>query len=93
MIDKAISKLTGRRHHFKLLVRFTPDRNRGQVHVERVTTVWMREKKSILDERDIRKQIGPSMVKGTPRRMLKNGGIDIRAVYYLGWFRPVLKTD
>lgn len=93
MIDKAISKLTGRQHHFKLLIRFTPDRHRGQMYVERVSTVWMREKKSILDERDIRKQVGPGMVKGTPKQMLNNGGIDIRAAYYLGRFRPELNTD
>lgn len=93
MIDKAISRLTGRQHHFKLLVRFTPDHSRGQMNVERVLTAWMHDRKEILDERNIRKLVGPSMVEGTPRHMLNNGGIDIRAVYYLGRFRPALKPD
>lgn len=93
MIDKAISKITGRHHHFKLLIRFVPDRRQGSIYVERVVTVWMREKKIILDERDIRKKIGPGMVSSLPRRILNNGGIDIRAVYYLGRFRPVPKPD
>lgn len=93
MIDRWISRITGKQHHFNIHIRFTPDRKRGDACVERITTVWMAERKNIIDERSIRKQVGPSMVSGTPRHMLNNGGIDIYGAYYLRRFKPELKSQ
>ncbi|MDC8803878.1 hypothetical protein PRZ61_10570 [Halomonas pacifica] len=88
MIDGLLSTITGRQHHFKVVVRYTPDGRRGEYYAERITTVWMQERKSITDERQIRKMVGASLVENVPRYLRNNGNIEIRGAYYLGWFRP-----
>lgn len=93
MLDIAISTLTGRQHHFKLAIRYTPDRNRAEYYAERVLTVWMRERRCILNEREIRKMVGEGLVSNIPRYQRNNGGIDIREAYYLGRFKLKLEAD
>ena len=88
MIDGLLSRITGRRHHFKLVVHYVPDRMRASHYAERICTARTKERRDILDERQIRKDLGESLVAGIPRYQRRNGGVDIRAVYYLGWFRP-----
>jgi len=88
MLSCLLSRITGRQHHFKIVLKFYPDRRQAAYHVFRMQTVWMRNRRNILDERMLRKIIGPSMVRSVPRHRLKNGGIDIAEVYYLGWLRP-----
>ncbi len=81
MIDMLVSTLTGRRHHFKLVLRFQPDRRHANYYAERITTVWMKQRSDILDERQLRK-MNADLVPVIPRHNLNNGGIDIREVYY-----------
>lgn len=88
MIDKLLSNITGRQHHFKVVSRYTPNADDGSRYVERVSTIWMKDRRYIIDEREIRKHIGPTMIAETPRAFLTNGRIAIREVYYLGWFKP-----
>ena len=87
MIDRLVSTLTGRHHHFHLVLRFMPDRQCGSTYAERVVTVWMKERSEILDKRQIRK-MNADLVAAVPRHFLNNGGIDIREVYYLGRLKP-----
>lgn len=88
MIDKLLSKLTGRQHHFKLVIRYTPDRFVAEHYSERVMTVWVRERRDVADERYIRKAVGAGLVESVPRHRRNNGNVQIRETYYLGWFRP-----
>lgn len=88
MLDGLLSRITGRQHHFKLVIHYVPDRRNPGHYAERICTAWMRGRHEIADERQIRKAVGESLVSNIPRHRRKNGGIDIRAVYYLGWFRP-----
>lgn len=88
MIERLLSNITGRQHHFKLAICYMPDRQRPEYRAERIVTVWMRERRHINDERQIKKKLGESLVANIPRHRRNNGGIYIREAYYLGWFRP-----
>lgn len=88
MISALLHKLTGRQHHFKIVLRFYPDRRAGDFHIERKINICMPDRRLITDERALRKQFASSMIDQIPRNRLRNGGIDVAEVYYLGWFRP-----
>jgi len=88
VIEGLLSKISGRQHHFKLVIHYVPDRMNASHYAERIMTAWMPERSNIADERQIKKMVGESLVANIPRHRRNNGHIDIRAVYYLGWFKP-----
>lgn len=88
MIDGLLSRITGRRHHFKLMIHYVPDRSRPSMYAAKITTVWMSERRHINDERQIRLMVGPGMVEAIPKHHRRNGAIAIWATHYLGWFKP-----
>lgn len=83
-----LSKITGRRHHFKVVVRYYPDPTNGMNNVERIINVWMPDRRDIADERGVKRLLAPNMFAEMPRRLKCNGILRIQSVYYLGWFKP-----
>lgn len=88
MVSKILHKLTGRQHHFKVLVKYTPDYREGGNNITALRTIWMPDRSTILDEREIKKGIGPELIAKIPRSLLKNGKIELCEFYYLGWLKP-----
>lgn len=93
MISEALNKITGRFHHFKILVKYTPNINNGTENITTMRTLWMPCKREILMEREIKKLISPEFIKQIPKKYLKNGTIELREFYYLGYFRPIKKAS
>lgn len=82
-----LSKITGRQHHFKVVLRYYPTSNGGH-YVERIVNVWFQDRAIIADDRKIKRALASDMLKQTPRHLMQNGDLKICGAYYLGWFRP-----
>lgn len=88
-----LSKITGRQHHFKVVLKYFPDQTMAHTFVERRLNVWVADRRNIANDRMIRKEIGPEMVSQVPKHLKRNGKLEVSEVYYLGWFRPVEKQE
>ncbi|WP_027854683.1 hypothetical protein [Marinobacterium litorale] len=86
-----LSKITGRQHHFKIELRYTPDNSNGQVNITNTFNIWMPDRAAIADDRKIKKDCSKHMIDAIPRHLKRNGKLEITRVYYLGWFKPVEK--
>ncbi len=88
MLEKILHKLTGRQHHYKILLRYTPDPRNGQTNVTSLRTLWIDDQRLIADERRIKKAMVGNMITSIPKQLRRNGNLEIAEVYYLGWFKP-----
>ncbi|WP_417315628.1 hypothetical protein [Cycloclasticus pugetii] len=82
-----LSKITGRQHHFKVVLRYYPSAD-GSRYVERVVNVWFQNKALISDDRKIKQALAGDLFSQTPSHLKQNGDLKIYAAYYLGWFKP-----
>ena len=82
-----LSELTGRHHHYKVVLRYYPSDD-GNRYIERIVNVWFKDRSLILDERGIKRAVAPRMINQIPRHLKRNGDLKIREAYYLGWFKP-----
>lgn len=82
-----LSKLTGRQHHYKVVLRYYPSSD-GSRYVERFVNVWFQNKAIIADDRIIKQALAGDMFGQIPRHMKQNGDLKICGAYYLGWFKP-----
>ena len=87
-----LSKITGRQHHFKVVLKYFPDQTMAHTFVERRLNVWVADRRNIANDRMIRKEIGPEMVSQVPKHLKRNGKLEVSEVYYLGWFRPLTEA-
>lgn len=89
MIDKLLSKLTGRRHHYVITVRYTPDKNYpDQCHSKTVTAVHPR-KNIAYDKEYIKTMVSAVRVAAGFFPYPRAGErIEILEVHYIGWFKP-----
>lgn len=84
-----LSKLTGRQHHFKILLTYRPDRGQERPFIERRMNVWMPDRSAIANDRNVKKAVCQHMIDSIPRHMRRNGTLELTEVYYLGWFKPI----
>lgn len=84
-----LSKVTGRQHHFKVLITYYPNPGQGQPSIDRRVNIWMPDRSLIGNDRAIKKVIAPGLVAELPRHLRTNGEVIVREAYYLGWFKPV----
>lgn len=83
-----LSKITGRRHHFKVVLRYYPSPKDGSMYIERIINVMMPDRRDIANDRDTKQLIAPDMFAEMPRHMKRNGNLRVQSIYYLGWFKP-----
>lgn len=84
-----LSKITGRQHHFKIVLTYRPDKGQAFPYIQRRLNVWMPDRSAIGNDRQVKKAICQPMIDSIPRHMKRNGSLEVSEVYYLGWFRPV----
>lgn len=88
MLERILHKLTGRQHHYKILLRYTPDYRNGLTNITSLRTLWVDDQRLIADERKIKKAMVGNMITSIPKNLRRNGKLEIAEVYYLGWFKP-----
>ena len=86
LISKVVYFLTRRQYHFKIVLVYIPDRRNAATNVTTSRTIWLQDRREILDERAIKQALGPGFISGIPKAYKKNGGLDVKEIYYLGWF-------
>lgn len=84
-----LGRITGRQHHFKILLTYRPEKDQERPFVQRRLNVWMQDRSLIADDREVKKSVAENMFKAIPRHLKRNGTLEVSEVYYLGWFRPV----
>lgn len=91
LLSYVVHKITGKRHWFAVASTFHArkgDHTHSSVSVSSMTTVGLVDRsQSVSDWRNIRKLIGPGLVKEiVERRLAKDGKIMLTSISYLGWF-------
>lgn len=87
-----LSKLTGRHHHFKILLTYRPEKGQERPFVSRRVTIWLQDRSAIADDRQVKKAVAENMISQIPRHLKRNGTLEVSEVYYLGWFKPIRKS-
>lgn len=88
-----LSKLTRRRHHFKILLTYRPEKGQERPFVSQLETVWMQDRSAIADDRQVKKAVSGNLFSQIPRHLKRNGTLEVSEVYYLGWFKPIRKSQ
>lgn len=83
-----LSKISGRQHHFKVVLTYRPEKGKDSPYVRKMTNIWMEDRSLIADDRRIKKAIAESFLRAIPRYLKRNGTLELSEVYYLGWFKP-----
>ncbi|MCK2149465.1 hypothetical protein MYE70_10345 [Marinobacter alexandrii] len=84
-----LSRITGRQHHFKILLTYRPIANKERPFVTTRLNVWLQDRSLIADDRKVKKAVAETMLKDIPKQLKRNGTLEVSEVYYLGWFKPL----
>lgn len=87
MFNELVYKITGRKHHFKVKVTYTPDPKNGSTFVGHVFNLETIDVSEIINDRMIKKLVADEIIGFTPKYLRKNGIMQVAEVYYLGWFK------
>lgn len=89
LLSRAIFALTGRYYHYKIKFVYRPKNNKTGDSCSRYVNVWVKDKRVICDERQLKKSVDEVIFQGIPKGMLNGGRFCIEEIYYIGWFRPI----